>query len=342
MSQKPLGIAVLGCGNMGARHATNAAADPRARVVALVDPRQQAAEARRHKLGQAATDTYVTASADQVLADPDISAVVIATHHDLHRPLAVAAAEAGKHILCEKPLALTMEDCQAIRDAVRAANVQLLMGFQARHAPLVRLAAGRVPRPRILFGQMIDPRWGDQSWAVHPVEGGGNVLSQGVHTFDLLCHLAGDEPVEVYAGGGTFTHDPARTDTVDSVAATIRFASGAAASLLIGDFGPSPWTGKSYYEIFDGAGHSATIFGYYEGVRFGKGDPAEVRTADLPEAERDDYTGYAALMREFVTCAIEGQPPRIAADVDAGVRATALALACFTSIRTGRVVRVSG
>lgn len=340
MSSTQLGIAIAGCGGMGTTHATSAAGNERARVVALVDPRLEAAQKLKDRLGLAGDDAYVDTSLDRALADPNVGAVVIATHHDLHPSLAIAAARAGKHILCEKPLALTLDACHAIRDSVRDAGVQLVVGFQARHAPLVRLAAKRVPRPRILLGQMIDPRWGDTHWAVSPLEGGGNVLSQGVHTFDLLCNLAGDEPETVFAGGGTLTHEPNSTDVIDSVAATIRFHSGATAAVVIGDFGPSPWTGKSYYELFDAAGNSATIYHYYEAVRFGTGEPRDIHKDDFSPEQREDYAGYRAEMAEFVACALENRPPAISANVDDGVRATALALACFESIRTGQVVRV--
>jgi len=335
-----LGVAIFGCGHMGTVHAKNVVRDERARLVALVDPRIEAAEHLRGQVDLPADSVRVTASAEEALADPAVSAVVIATHHDLHPVLATAAARAGKHVFCEKPLGLTNEACAQIADAVRAAGVQLVVGFQARHAALVRLAAERIPAPRILYGQIIDPRWSDRSWAVDPLEGGGNVLSQGVHTFDLLCHLAGAEPEAVFAGGGTLTHDPARTAVMDSIAATIRFANGATASLLIGDFGPSPWTGKSFYELFDANGNSATVYGYYERVRFAKGEPQEVGKDDLSEAQREDYQGYGGLMREFIGCALANRPPEIGASVADGVRATALALACFESIRSGNVVRL--
>jgi len=337
-----LGVAIVGCGHMGTVHAKNVMRDERTQLVALIDPRVEAAEQLRGQIDVPIERIRVTASVDEALADPAVDAVVIATHHDLHPVLVTAAARAGKHIFCEKPLGLTNEACAQIADAVRAAGVQLVVGFQARHAALVRLAAERIPAPRILFGQIIDPRWSDQSWAVDPLEGGGNVLSQGVHTFDLLCHFAGAEPEAVFAGGGTLTHDPARTTVIDSIAATIRFANGATASLLIGDFGPSAWTGKSFYELFDATGNSATIYDYYEHVRFAKGEPLAVGKDDLPGPEREDYQGYGGLMREFIGCAIANQPPVIAAGVADGVRATALSLACFESIRSGNVVRLHG
>jgi predicted dehydrogenase len=268
-----------------------------------------------------------------------VDAVVVATHHDLHPPLAAGAAAAGKHVFVEKPLALTLDGCRAIAAAAARSGVQVVVGFQARHCPYVRRAREAVPRPRVLVGQMIDPRWGDAHWAQDPVTGGGNVLSQGVHTLDLLCYLAGDEPVALHAEGGTFTHDAGATEVIDTIVATIRFAGGAAASVTIGDFGPSPWAGKAFYQLFDAAGRSATVYRYYAGVVLGRGrETLEVTAADLSPAERADPYGYVGEMAEFVACARGGHPPEIAAGIAAGTRATRLALAAFESIRTGRTI----
>jgi hypothetical protein len=183
--------------------------------------------------------------------------VVIATHHDSHPSLAIVAAQAGKHLLVEKPLGLDVPACRAVEHAVHAAGVQLLMGFQARCAPLAQRARDWVPAPRIVSGSLIAGRWADDLWAQLPDTGGGNVLSQGVHAFDLLSWAAGAPPQVIFAEGGTITHDPATTDVVDSVLCTIRFANGA------GDahhwrLRPSPWTLLGFYQLFDARSRSAT------------------------------------------------------------------------------------
>lgn len=332
----PLRVAIVGCGNMGRTHARTLAGLPDAEVALLVDPSAEAIERVRREVGLA--DVPSTADPAAVVGE-GIDAVVIATHHHLHPPLAVAAARAGKHVLIEKPLALTLEGCHEIEAAAAAGGVQVVVGFQARHCPYVRRAREALPRPRVLVGQMIDPRWGDAHWAQDPVTGGGNVLSQGVHTFDLLCYLAGDEPAAVHAEGGTYTHDPAATEVIDTVVATIRFRGGAVATVAIGDFGPSHWAGKSFYQLFDATGASATIYQYYEGVRLGRGrETTDITAADLSPEEAADPYGYAGEMTEFVACARANRPPTVAAGVEDGTRATRLALAAFESIRTGATV----
>jgi len=198
----------------------------------------------------------------------------------------------------------------------------------------------RIPEPRVIVGQIIDPAWPDDFWAVRPVKGGGNVLSQGVHTLDLVCYLAGSEPVSIHAVGGVFAHDPDVTPTIDTCLGTIRFANGAIASVNIGDFGPLPWKrDKSFYQLFDARNHSATLCDARLLVASGAFmDRREVEEHDMegPSGDgRPDYGGTVSLVAEFVDCARENRPPRIAANARDGRRATTLALRAFESMRTG-------
>ena len=94
-------------------------------------------------------------------------------------------------------MAMNAADARAIRDAVREAGVQLQMGFKFRYAPMVRRAREFLPHPRVVVGQVMDNPWPEGSWATDPVKGGGNVISQGCHNFDLVCFLANAEPVEL-------------------------------------------------------------------------------------------------------------------------------------------------
>ncbi len=344
-------IAIIGCGYIGTRHAENLKRVPGAVVAAFVDQDLDRATQLRDSVG--AASAAVTADPETAFADPNVHAIVVATHHDSHVPLAVAAAKAGKHVFVEKPLALTNEGCREIETAVQEAGVQLVVGFQTRHAPLVRRAREWVPNPRVLFGQIIVGRWPDASWMQHPATGGGNVLSQGVHGFDLLTYLAGAPPRVVFSEGGTITHDPATTEVIDSVIATVRFANGAVGSAIIGDFGPSPWTQAGFYGLFDGTGRSATIHHFSEGLSLGTAgsqmipiepptEPAqELTLADLPPDHQADPHGYGALIAEFVACARDNRPSTTSATARDGSYATAAVLAAFESIRTGQPVTIA-
>jgi len=349
--RRPVGVAIIGCGNLGSRHARNLAALPGVRLTAFVDRDLDRARALAATLEL--PDARVTSDAGDVFGDAQCDGVVIATHHDSHPGLALAAARAEKHMLVEKPLALDEAACRAVEDAVRVAGVQLLMGFQARCAPLAQRARAWVPAPRIVTGSLIGGRWADDAWAQLPDTGGGNVLSQGVHAFDMLSWAAGAAPRIIFAEGGTITHDPATTDVVDSVLCTIRFDNDVLGTLTIGDFGPSPWTLLGFYQFFDARGRSATLHHFFEGLCLGTAEspvmpfgparepPLDISAADLEPAERADPYGYAALAQEFVTSLQTGGAPAVAADVRDGRRATAAVHAAFASIRTGTPVTLA-
>ena len=243
-------VAVVGCGGMGTIHARNLTALGVGEVVTFADAAPEKAAALQAEVGTGVVRTDIR----RAIEDPSIQAVVIATHHDSHPDYAVMAANAGKHILIEKPLALTVAEARRMVEAVESNGVQLMVGFQARFAPLVSRAKAFIPQSLVSTGQMIDPRWGDALWAQSPDRGGANVLSQGVHTFDLLSYFHDSEPVAIAAGGGAFTH--ADSDLIDSTVCTIYYANGSTASAVIGDFGPAHHVKKSFYQLFDGEGRA--------------------------------------------------------------------------------------
>jgi predicted dehydrogenase len=306
------------------------------RLRGYADVAPAAAERFRQEFG----GDYASGDPEQVLRDDGVDAVLIATHHDSHAGLAVRAARAGKHILIEKPLALTMEECLEVEDAVNRAGVVLMAGFQRRFAPLVLLARRLVPRPFLSLGQMMDNRWGDAIWAQDPVRGGGNVISQGCHTFDLLCYLHQDEPVSVYAAGGTFTHDPQTTTVIDNVAATVRFAGGGTAAVVQGDGGLPSYVSKFFFEVFDGQ-RAAQLYDRLQHMTVSGPGQQPAQYAAATEAPGEDPEGLAQQLAEFVRCAAGGVPSPSGATVRDGMRATALALAIFESVRTGQPQPVS-
>ncbi len=325
-------LGVIGCGNMARSHMNNAVDMDGVRLHGYADVFPDAATGFLDEFGGA----YATADANKVLNDDAIDAVLISTHHDTHVTLGVAAAAAGKHILMEKPMSMTVPQCDALVEAVEAAGVRLMTGFKLRFAPLIQETRRLVPEPFLLVGQMMCNRWGDTSWAVDPVKGGGNILSQGCHTFDLVCYLAGSEPVEVFAAGGNYTHE--NKTYPDNMAGVIRFGNGAAASIVQGDAADSHAVSKFFFEVFDNGTsvqlydrlHRATVSGA------NVTDPGERRAPD-----DDDPEGLRQELAEFVHGLNTGAPWAIGADQYAGRRATVLAHAFFTAIETGRPQKIA-
>ena len=170
-------------------------------VVAVMSSKQERANAyaREHGIERAYGDL------DALLADPGVDAVYISTTNELHCAQTVAAAQAGKHVLCEKPLALSLADGQRMVDACAAAGVQMGTNHHLRSTVGLRAIRdivrdgriGQVRSARICFAIVLPERFHD--WRLNDREGGGPILDLGVHLADSLRFLLDDEPQDVVA-----------------------------------------------------------------------------------------------------------------------------------------------
>lgn len=169
---------------------------------------------------------------DDLLADPEIDAVYISTTNELHRDQAVAAARAGKHVLCEKPLALKLAEALAMKQAAEHAGVVLATNHHLRNAGLHRRmrdlvgdgSIGEVLVARV-FHAVFLPEF-LQGWRIdNPAAGGGVVLDITVHDADTIRFVLGDDPAEVTAM--TATHGMGKSGLADTVMGVIRMRGGA-------------------------------------------------------------------------------------------------------------------
>lgn len=228
-------VGLIGCGGFArSTHIPNLKKNPKFRIYAAMDINQAAAD-------QVARDTgadYATTDLHKLLTDPAINAVFITTRHDSHAALSIQAAEAGKHILCEKPMGLNREECRALAMAVAKHRVKYTVGYNRGLAPLVgeaRRLLKQVAGKKMIYHRIQAP-FPESSWTHDPAVGGGRFVGEGCHIFDLLCELAAAPPVSVYATGGTFL-DPAKVKIPDSGIITITFADGSVGTTLIASAG---------------------------------------------------------------------------------------------------------
>jgi myo-inositol 2-dehydrogenase / D-chiro-inositol 1-dehydrogenase len=220
---EPVGLALVGSGRMGAFHGeTLARRLPGVRLAAVADPAPGVAERLAAALG--ADRAY--ADPAEAFADPAVEAVVIAAPARFHAGLVVAAAEAGKGVFCEKPMALTLADADRATAAARAAGVVLQVGFNRRFAPdwaaaRALLEDGRLGTPRLLRSVTRDPGGFDPS-RVPPDTIFNETL---IHDFDALRFLnPGAEAVEVYATADALV-EPGWRDRglLDTAVVVVRF-----------------------------------------------------------------------------------------------------------------------
>ena len=232
MNTRSLGIAVIGSGRAGMIHARNFAGGLEgARLVAMVDPVASAREAALKELGL--SKGY--ADFRQALSDPAVDAVVVVTPTAFHEEIVVAAAEAGKHVLCEKPMAMTVQECRAMIAACDRARVKLQLGFMRRYhrdflAAKGAIEAGAIGEPVLVKSLTRGPSV-PQPWMYDIAKSNGPLAEVNSHDIDALRWFAGDDFAEVYAVAGNYRCPEARAehpDFYDTVAMTVRFRRGAA------------------------------------------------------------------------------------------------------------------
>jgi predicted dehydrogenase len=196
-----LGWGVIGFGWVARDYAVPGLQDAGGRLVAVADP-NPAARRQASALGAAAH-----AEADALLADPAVQAVYVATPNHLHRAAVERAAAAGKPVLCEKPMAASLAEAEAMAEAVRAAGIRYGTAFDQRHHPAhaaIRAAVaggavGTVTAIRIAYACWVDAGWASDNWRADAARaGGGALMDLAPHGLDLVDYLLG-EPVEEIA-----------------------------------------------------------------------------------------------------------------------------------------------
>jgi predicted dehydrogenase len=203
---EPLRIGVIATGNAGRGHIRNIEYLSECRVVAVAD---SSPEQLREGLKTLGRDVPAFSDYRRLLDRSDVEAVAIALPPHLHCEATVAALEAGKHVLCEKVMALTLAECDRMMAAARKAGKVLQIGLELRSAPLYRklhelTRSGRVGEPRMLwchefrlpFYKKVD------DWLVQKRFSGGTLVDKNCHHFDLFNWLAGAPPTRVAAVGG--------------------------------------------------------------------------------------------------------------------------------------------
>ena len=347
----PLGIGVIGCGTIA-----NSAHLPairrlrdRLRLVATADVREEnAARAAREFGAQAHYTDY-----RQLLARADIAIVVVCTPELLHREQVVAAAEAGKHILCEKPMADSLAAADAMLDAAARAGVKLLVGHSRRFTPryravraaidrgaigAVRLVRENERRPRAMYSglALASGPWAPSGkpWMSAAGYTLGAALTNAVHETDLLRWYAGAEAESVYAESRI--SDP-EGEVPDFITMTIRFRNGALGTTEVVNRLPP---GYPYY-------HQLEVFGETGLIR--AADPAMVTLteyrADGGLRQPLNFStllhideAYVEELRGLIDAIADDTPPPLA-PTEARA-ALAIALAAVRSSAEGRVVRL--
>ena len=328
-------VALIGAGRIGRRHAQVLAAQiPQAELVVVVDADAAAAEATAASVR---VPTW-SSDADTVFGDPSIDAVVIASSTATHAPYIIAAAQAGKDVFCEKPIALDLETTDAAIDAVDAAGVRLQIGFQRRFdggylKAKQMIEAGTIGRLEAIREAMRDPTPAPRDYIATC---GGLYRDMTIHCFDCVRWLMGAEVEEIYAMGAALV-DPMFADLgdIDTSVVTLRFANGA-----IGSIDNSRRAGFGYdmrTEVFGSDG--ALFIGYARDTPVLHLSAAGVHSDHVYWFLDRFGQAYAHELSAFVACIVNGTRPSV--DGTDGRAALVLAYAAEEARRQNRPVSPS-
>ncbi|MDF2645325.1 MULTISPECIES: Gfo/Idh/MocA family protein [unclassified Paenibacillus] len=332
-------VAVVGCGSIAKhRHIPEYAWNSNVELVAFVDPVLERAEHFAQLHGGKAYSSYT-----EMLKQEKVDAVSVCTPNFLHAEVSIAAANAGAHVLVEKPMASTAEEAEAMIEAAKKNGVFLMVGHNQRLMPphvkakeiLNSGKLGKVLTFRTSFGHPGPEGWsvdGRESWFFRKEEATMGAMGDlGVHKSDLIRWLLADEVAQVAAFVGTLHKEG--TDVDDNATCLLRMKSGATGSLV------ASWT---YYKGQD----NSTVLWCENGVIKIDTDPNDQVIVELRDGTVERYKvgqiatnekqTHSGVIDEFVTSILEGQKPRISGEE--GLRSLQVILAAFESEATGKVI----
>jgi len=343
MPAQEIGFAIAGAGMVARYHATAIERTPGARLVAICRFDPARAEETATQFGVPCLADYTA-----LLARDDVDAVCICTPSGLHAEQTIAAAHAGKHVLVEKPIALTLAHADAMIVACAQAGVRLGVALQRRTEPefqrlqaaiaageLGRLVLGSLSMPYLRTQSYYDSADWRGTWAL---DGGGALMNQGIHLVDLLLWLIGDA-AEVRATAATLAH---AIEVEDCVTATLRFVNQALGSVT------------ATTAAAPGFPHRIEIYGdrggvQIEGEQIGRWEGGGAQEPRIPDQAPIaagagasptgiGAAGHTRLLEDFVAAIRNARDP--VAPGPEGRRSLALVLAIYEAARTGRAVRI--
>ena len=327
----PIRIGVLGAGSWGINHVRALAAEPRCRIVAVAEPD----EAKRGLIAEIAPGARWTASAETIVHAAEIDAVVIASPARTHVELAIAALDAGKHVLIEKPVARSVAEARRVAAAAARAGTVGMVGHLMVFHPAVRrirelLRSGSLGRPfyvhamRVNLGRLRSDE--TALWCFGP------------HDLSMLDYILGEHPVTASACG-TAVLQPGIEDIVF---VTLRYPSGILANLHLSWLSPRKERrftlvcSQKMIELDDVSPEKLRIYdkGYDRPPEFTQfGEFLTIRDGDVHIPQVSMEEPLRAELRHFLDCIERGEPPQT--DLAQGVRVTAILEAAQRSLAAG-------
>ena len=331
-----IGVGVIGTGRIGTLHIEHLAQNiSEAKLIAICSLEPADVESLAKQFNVPKTTNDYTA----ILADPQIDAVLVASSTDTHVEISQAAAKAGKHVFCEKPISLDLGQIDETLAIVEKAGVKFQVGFNRRFdASFMRVreavASGEIGEPHIMRITSRDP-------APPPIEyvkvSGGIFLDMTIHDFDMARYLIGDEVVEVYAAGGVRV-DPqiGEVGDIDTTVITLRFQNGVIAT--IDNSREAVYGYDQRVEVFGSKGMLTVANPLTNTVTFSGSEGTHAASPPYFFVERYK-PAFLSELQAFFTCIQEDTPPPVTGED--GRAPIVMGFAALKSLRENRPVLLS-
>lgn len=338
---RPLGYAIVGLGSYGLGVIIPQFANcTHSRLAAVVSGDAAKAQRVAAEHGLPARSVYSYANFDAIRDNPDVDIVYVCLPNSMHAEYTIRAAQAGKHVMCEKPMAVSVAECEAMIAACKKANRKLMIGYRCHFEPFnleaMRLArtgaAGKIRYVRTEHGFT---QGSPSAWRLkRALAGGGSLMDMGVYSLQAARYMTGEEPIAVTARESTDRRDPRFTEVEDMIEWTLEFPSGAIAGcqsmysanqnhiLLMGD--------KGRIEL-----EPATR---YDGNHMWLGRDGREREVTPPPGPAK--TQFAGQLDHLAQCVRSGREPIVSGEE--GLRDMRIVEAIYRSAREGRTIRLDG
>ena len=334
---RKLGWAIVGLGSLAINQILPAfARSEKSKVVAFVSGSPEKARKLALRYGVEARNIYDYQTYDRLADNPEVDVVYVVLPNGMHAEYTIRAHKAGKHVLCEKPMANTPADCQAMIDAARAASRKLMVAYRVRYEPfnqeMIRMAREQELGPVKVVVADHGFNIGDpKQWRLKKdLAGGGSLMDIGIYSLQAARYVTGEEPVELTALSHTTPGDERFKEVEETINFQLRFPSGALANCT-SSYG---YAGQNRYRVIATRGwfelEPATS---YSGLRMKvrKGNAVEERT--LPVRDH-----FAMEMDHLSQCVMDGKDPLTPGEE--GLRDLTLMMAIYEAARTGKTVKV--
>jgi len=340
MAEKKLGWAIVGLGKFATQQIIPAFPNcKKSKLVALVSGSPEKARKIADENGVDPKNIYNYQNFDTIKNNPEVDVVYIILPNSMHAEYTVRASKAGKHVMSEKPMATSVEDCEKMIAACKKAGKKLMIAYRAQYEPfnlksIEMIRNGKIGKLRFLtsdHGRLLKPEQPEDKWrADKQLAGGGSLMDIGIYSLNAMRYLTGEEPVEINAMIHSDPQDPRFKEVEETVAFQLRFPSGILANCS-SSYG---YEGVKRFQAFGSKGSLILdpATDYYE-------HNLELKLEDgTQDVKIKEGNQFAAEIDHLSECIMENKTPKTPGEE--GLRDVKYMMAIYEAARKGKPIKV--